>query len=87
MQEPSQVGSGTDLCSLKIVHESGHISIWLQRGVPGIGLSTICIDDREAREACRHGLTIMMLPMRKVWRNSDAQDGTRQFATAIREPF
>lgn len=35
----------------KIVHESGQLSIWLQRGMAEIGLPVICIDARKAHKS------------------------------------
>ena len=35
----------------RIVHESGQLSIWLQRGISGLGLPATCIDAREAQTA------------------------------------
>lgn len=35
----------------KIVHESGQLSIWLQRGMVEIGLPAICIDARKAHKS------------------------------------
>lgn len=34
-----------------IVHESGQLSIWLQRGLERLGLPTICIDARKAHKS------------------------------------
>lgn len=34
-----------------IVHESGQLSIWLQRGLKRLGLPTICIDARKAHKS------------------------------------
>ena len=34
-----------------IVHESGQLSIWLQRGMVDIGLPAICIDARKAHKS------------------------------------
>jgi len=33
------------------VHESGQLSIWLQRGLERLGLHTICIDARKAHKS------------------------------------
>lgn len=35
----------------RIVHESGQLSIWLQRGLAGLGLPATCIDARKAHKA------------------------------------
>ncbi|RYH06690.1 transposase [Tropicimonas sp. IMCC6043] len=35
----------------RIVHESGQLSIWLQRGLVRLGLSAICFDARQAHWA------------------------------------
>jgi len=35
----------------RIVHESGQLSIWLQRGMAEIGLPAICIDARKAHKS------------------------------------
>ncbi|QEP30441.1 IS110 family transposase [Pukyongiella litopenaei] len=35
----------------RIVHESGQLSIWLQRGLTGLGLPATCIDARKAHNA------------------------------------
>ncbi|OIQ24269.1 MAG: IS110 family transposase, partial [Alphaproteobacteria bacterium MedPE-SWcel] len=35
----------------RIVHESGMLSIWLQRGLAGLGLPAICIDARKAHKS------------------------------------
>ncbi len=35
----------------RIVHESGMLSIWLQRGLAGLGLPATCIDARKAHKA------------------------------------
>lgn len=35
----------------RIVHESGQLSIWLQRGMASLGLPAICIDARKAHKA------------------------------------
>lgn len=35
----------------KIVHESGQLSIWLQRGMAELGLPAICIDARKAHKS------------------------------------
>ena len=35
----------------RTVHESGQLSIWLQRGLDNLGLSATCIDARKAHKA------------------------------------
>jgi transposase len=35
----------------RIVHESGMLSIWRQRGLAGLGLPATCIDARKAHKA------------------------------------
>ncbi len=35
----------------RIVHESGQLSIWLQRGLADLGLPAICIDARKAHKS------------------------------------
>ncbi len=35
----------------RIVHESGQLSIWLQRGMVQLGLPAICIDARKAHKS------------------------------------
>jgi len=40
-----------DLKPRRIVHESGMLSIWLQRGMARLGLPTTCIDARKAHKA------------------------------------
>ncbi|MEL6208207.1 MAG: IS110 family transposase [Pseudomonadota bacterium] len=40
-----------ELAPRRIVHESGMLSIWLQRGLAGLGLSAICIDARKAHKS------------------------------------
>jgi len=35
----------------RIVHESGQLSIWLQRGLAKLGLPVVCIDARHAHKA------------------------------------
>lgn len=40
-----------DLKPLRIVHESGMLSIWLQRGMSRLGLPATCIDARKAHKA------------------------------------
>jgi transposase len=35
----------------RIVHESGQLSIWLQRGLTRLELPAICIDARKAHES------------------------------------
>ncbi|TRD14905.1 IS110 family transposase [Palleronia caenipelagi] len=40
-----------DLRPRRIVHESGMLSIWLQRGMARLGLPVICIDARKAHKA------------------------------------
>ena len=35
----------------RIVHESGMLSIWLQRGMTRLGLPTTCIDARKAHKS------------------------------------
>ena len=37
----------------RIVHESGNLSIWLQRGMTRLGLPATCIDARKAHRASR----------------------------------
>ena len=37
-----------DLTPCRIVHESGQLSIWLQRGMDRLGLPATCIDARKA---------------------------------------
>lgn len=39
------------LSSKLIVHESGQLSIWLQRGLERLGLPAICIDARKAHKS------------------------------------
>lgn len=39
------------LAPIKIVHESGQLSIWLQRGMIKLGLPAICIDARKAHKS------------------------------------
>ncbi len=43
--------AGKKLCPELIVHESGPLSIWLQRGLARLGLPAICIDARKAHKA------------------------------------
>ncbi len=40
-----------ELCPERIVHESGQLSIWLQRGLTRLSLPAICIDARRAHKA------------------------------------
>jgi transposase len=40
-----------DLTPRRIVHESGMLSIWLQRGLAGLGLPATCIDARKAHKS------------------------------------
>lgn len=40
-----------DLKPRRIVHESGQLSIWLQRGMARLGLPATCIDARKAHKA------------------------------------
>ena len=40
-----------EFCPESIVHESGPLSIWLQRGLARLGLPAICIDARKAHKA------------------------------------
>lgn len=52
--DPSGVAGWLKNRSLKpqrIVHESGQLSIWLQRGMAEIGLPAICIDARKAHKS------------------------------------
>jgi len=63
----SDAGVSPDL----IVHESGMLSIWLQRGMIKLGLPATCIDARIAR-------------MRKGWRNWHEQDGSHRFMFAAK---
>ena len=39
------------LSPVRIVHESGQLSIWLQRGLAKLGLPAFCIDARKAHKA------------------------------------
>ena len=39
------------LCPKVIVHESGQLSIWLQRGFLELGLPAVCIDARRAHKS------------------------------------
>jgi len=39
------------LVPVRIVHESGQLSIWLQRGMTHLGLPATCIDARKAHKA------------------------------------
>ena len=39
------------MCPDRIVHESGQLSIWLQRGLIRLGLPAVCIDARHASKA------------------------------------
>lgn len=39
------------LSPTQIVHESGQLSIWLQRGLERLGLSVLCIDARKAHKS------------------------------------
>ena len=43
--------SETGLAPDRIVHESGQLSIWLQRGLGALGLPAVCIDARHAHKA------------------------------------
>lgn len=43
--------SARSLTPHRIVHESGMLSIWLQRGLAGLGLPAACIDARKAHKA------------------------------------
>ncbi|WP_300074638.1 IS110 family transposase [uncultured Ruegeria sp.] len=43
--------SNRDLNPRRIVHESGQLSIWLQRGMARLGLPVTCIDARKAHKA------------------------------------
>lgn len=43
--------AGKEVCPERIVHESGPLSIWLQRGLADLGLPAICIDARKAHKA------------------------------------
>jgi transposase len=60
-----------DLKPRRIVHESGQLSIWLQRGMAGLGLPTTCVDACKAHKALSARLN-----------KSDAADaeGLAQFA-------
>ena len=40
-----------ELTPRRIVHESGMLSIWLQRGLAGLGLPATCIDARKAHKS------------------------------------
>lgn len=40
-----------DLAPCRIVHESGMLSMWLQRGLVRLGLPAICIDARKAHKS------------------------------------
>ena len=40
-----------DLRPCRIVHESGMLSIWLQRGLVRLGLPAICVDARKAHKS------------------------------------
>ncbi len=43
--------SRNGVCLERLVHESGPLSIWLQRGLARLGLPVICIDARKAHKA------------------------------------
>ena len=43
--------AGKELSPDSIVHETGQMSIWLQRGLERLGLPAICIDARRAHWA------------------------------------
>ncbi len=69
----------------RIVHESGQLSIWLQRGLVRLGLPAVCIDARIAQKALSARLNkLRMPPMPKIWRTSPEPVGTRQFMCAAR---
>jgi len=40
-----------ELAPCRIVHESGMLSIWLQRGLTRLGLPATCIDARKAHKS------------------------------------
>ena len=46
-----------DLKPRRIVHESGMLSIWLQRGMARLGLPVTCIDAGRRTRPCRPGST------------------------------
>lgn len=39
----------------RIVHESGQLSIWLQRGLAELGLPAICMTHVRRTRRCQHG--------------------------------
>lgn len=51
----------------RIVHESGQLSIWLQRGLEKLGLPVTCIDARRAHKALSAKLNNLIGPMLKDW--------------------
>lgn len=61
-----------------IVHESGQLSTWLQRGLVRLGLPAICIDARKAHKSLSARLNKSDAPMPKVWRSSHGRAGSRR---------
>lgn len=67
-----------------IVHESGQLSIWLQRGLERLGLPTICIDARKAHKSLSARPTNLMPLTRRVSLNWRAQAGSHLFTFEAR---
>lgn len=53
----SEFFSLQDIAPERIVHQSGQLSIWLQRGLLKVGLSATCIDARIGHKARSARLT------------------------------
>ena len=71
----------------RIVHESGMLSIWLQRGMTRLGLPTHASMPAKHIRACRRGSTSPMLPMPKAWRSSRAPTGLPRSISVAKKPI
>jgi transposase len=67
-----------------IVHESGQLSIWLQRSLERLGLPTICIDARKAHKSLSARPNNLMPLTLRVSLNWRSQAGSHLFTFEAR---